>query len=168
VSGFTDIANSNANNGQNILTDAITTAKGATPVTIPQELGGQTLVAGAYQSAAVDSSFTLSTGGTLTLNAQGNPDAVWIFQMDGSNPELTTTGGNIVFQDGIGNPCDVFWQVNSSATIADSTMPFIGNIMAGASITLGSGATVDGRVLASTAQVTLMNNTINGCSCPGQ
>ena len=164
--GFTDTDNTNAHNGQNILTNAITQAMNASPTTtIPQELGGQTLAAGAYKSAASDSSFMLSSG-SLTLNAQGDVNAVWIFQMNGSNPALTTTTGNVVFQDGIGNPCNVFWQVGSSATIGSGT-PFIGNIMAGASITLNA-ATLNGRALASTAAVTLSNNTINGCTCPGQ
>jgi Ice-binding-like len=128
-------------------------------------LGGQTLVAGAYKSAAADDSF-LVTSGILTLDAQGDPNAVWIFQMNGGSPTLTTAiTGSIAFQNGLGDPCNVFWQVGSSATIGSGTT-FIGNIMAGASITLNSGAIVNGRALASIGQVSLSNNTINGCSCP--
>jgi hypothetical protein len=164
VTGFTDIANSNANNGQNILTAAITSAQAASSTTIPQQLGGQTLVAGAYQSDAIDNSFLL-TSGILTLDAGGDANAVWIFKMNGGSPTLTTSsGGSIVFKGSVGNPCNVFWQVGSSATIGSSTS-FIGNIMAGASITLDSGATLTGRALASTGQVSLDNNTITGCPC---
>jgi len=135
---------------------------GATPVTsIPQQLGTQNLVAGVYKSSATDSSFLL-TAGTLTLT--GDASSVWIFQMDGGNPELTTSsGGNIVFVGAV-NPCNIFWQVGSSATIGGGSV-FYGNIMAGASITLDSGATVTGRALASTGQVSLDNNTITGCPC---
>jgi type VI secretion system secreted protein VgrG len=167
VTGATDVANANSLNGQAILTNAITQAMGASSTQIPQQLGGQTLVAGAYRSLAVDNSFLL-TAGILTLNAGGDPNAVWIFQMNGGSPTLTTSSsGSIVFEDGIGNPCNIFWQVGSSATIGTGTA-FIGNILAGDSITLDAGATLTGRALASTAQVSLDNNTINGCSCPGE
>jgi type VI secretion system secreted protein VgrG len=167
VTGATDVANANSLNGQAILTNAITQAMGASSTQIPQQLGGQTLVAGAYRSLAVDNSFLL-TAGILTLNAGGDPNAVWIFQMNGGSPTLTTSSsGSIVFEDGIGNPCNIFWQVGSSATIGTGTA-FIGNILAGDSITLDAGATLTGRALASTAQVSLDHNTIKGCSCPGE
>jgi hypothetical protein len=164
VTGFTDVANANAQNGQSILTTAITEAMNATPVTsIPQQLGGQNLVAGVYKSDAVDSSFLL-TSGVLTLT--GDATSVFIFQMDGGSPTLTTSsGGSIVFVGAI-NPCNIYWQVGSSATIGGGTV-FYGNIMASDSVTVGSATTVDGRALASTAAVTLMNDTINGCVCPG-
>jgi hypothetical protein len=133
--------------------------------TVAQQLGGQTLVAGVYKSAAVDNSF-LITSGTLTLDALGDPNAVWIFQMNGGSPTLTTSStGSTVFKNGLGNPCNVFWQVGSSATLGSGTS-FIGNILASASITLQTSATVNGRVLASTGAVTLDMNTINGCTCP--
>jgi len=164
VSGFTDVNNANATNGQNILTAAITQAMNATPVTsIPQQLGGQTLVAGAYSSEATDSSFLL-TSGVLTL--QGDANSVFIFQMDGGNPELTTSSGGSIAFDGAVNPCNIYWQVGSSATIGGGSA-FVGNIMAGASVTMDAAATLTGRALASTAAVTLDNNTISGCVCPG-
>jgi len=164
VSGFTDVNNANATNGQNILTAAITQAMNATPVTsIPQQLGGQTLVAGAYSSEATDSSFLL-TSGVLTL--QGDANSVFIFQMDGGNPELTTSSGGSIAFDGAVNPCNIYWQVGSSATIGGGSA-FVGNIMAGASVMMDAAATLTGSALASTAAVTLDNNTISGCVCPG-
>jgi len=165
VTGSTDVANANAANGQALLTNAITQAMSPSATTIPQQLGGQTLIAGVYKSLAADHSF-LITSGILTLDAQGDPNAVWIFQMDGGSPTLTTSStGSIVFKNGLGNPCNVFWQVGSSATLGTGSL-FIGNILASASITVDSGATVDGRLLASTGAVTMDMNTINGCICP--
>jgi hypothetical protein len=159
VSGFEDVTNSNANNGQNILTKAITAAKSPTPTTIPSELGTQTLNAGVYNS--LDGTFTISAG-ALTLDAQGDPNAVWIFQMASS---LTTTGGSVQMAN-MGNPCNVYWQVGSSAVLNDST--FEGNILATTSISLSNitGITMTGRLLASGGAVTLIDDTIHGCTCP--
>jgi len=163
VTGETDIDNSNAELGQAILTNAISEAASASPVTtIPQQLGGQTLPAGAYRSNAVDSSFLLTSGG-LTL--VGDASSVYIFQMDGSNPEITTSSGGSITFDGPINPCNIYWQVLSSATIGSGSV-FYGNILATASVTLDAGATLTGRALASTGAVTLDNNTVNGCVCP--
>ncbi|MGO8937720.1 MAG: ice-binding family protein [Mycobacterium sp.] len=157
VSGSTDLADGNSVNGQALLTAAILAAEAPTPQTIPSELGGKTLVAGAYNSAA--GTFTISAG-ILTLDAQGNPDAVWIFQMAST---LITTGGNIVMANG-GNPCNVYWQVGSAATLGDTT--FLGNILAYAKISLTAGITVTGRLLSKTDEVTLISDTVEGCTCP--
>ncbi len=165
MTGTTDIANAAAANGQALLTSAITQAMSPAATSVAQQLGGQTLVAGVYKSLAADHSF-LVTSGILTLDAQGDPNAVWIFQMDMGSPTLTTSStGSIVFKNGLGNPCNVFWQVGSSATLGTGST-FIGNILATASITLDTGAIVNGRVLASTGAVTMDMNTINGCACP--
>jgi Ice-binding-like/Bacterial Ig domain len=160
VTGFQDKANTNSNNGQNILTLAITAASSPTPQTIGTELGGQTLVAGAYNSAS--GTFAISAG-TLTLDAQGNSSAVWIFQM---GTTLTTGVGTGIQVINGGDPCNVFWQVGSSATLLGSD--FKGNILASQSISLGNGVTVAGRLLASVGAVTFISDTVNGCSCPGQ
>jgi hypothetical protein len=158
VNGFTDLANSNANNGQNILTAAINAASSPTPQIINTELGGVTLLSGVY--ASMSGTFLISAG-TLTLDAQGNPNAVWIFQM---GTTLTTQVGTSIQVINGGDPCNVFWQVGSSATLLGSS--FEGNILADQSISLGSGITVQGRLLASVAAVTLISDTINGCTCP--
>ncbi len=157
VTGFTDIDNANSLNGQNILTAAITQAMSPSPTTIATELGGQTLDAGVYNSSA--GTFLISSG-NLTLDAQGDPNAVWIFQMTST---LTTITGNVVMEND-GNPCNVFWQVGSSATLGGTT--FDGNILATTSISVGSSVTVNGRLLASGGAVTLITDTINGCTCP--
>jgi hypothetical protein len=130
-------------------------------------LGGQTLVSGVYNNG---SSFGLT--GTLTLDAQGNPDAVWIFQMGST---LTTAAGTSITSPGSkvdlingAQACHVFWQVGSSATIGTYS-DFVGNILAWEDITLNTGATVNGRVLAGANQtsgaVTLDNNTITRSVC---
>jgi len=160
VNGFTDLANSNANNGQNILTAAINAASSPTPQIINTELGGVTLLSGVY--ASMSGTFLISAG-TLTLDAQGNLNAVWIFQMGAT---LTTQVGTSIQVINGGDPCNVIWQVGSSATLLGST--FEGNILADQSISLSSGITVKGRLLASVATVTLISDTINGCTCPGQ
>jgi hypothetical protein len=170
VTGFKDITNANAHNGQNILTIAINAAKSPAPQTIASELGGRTLFAGAYNSA--DGTFLISSPsgfntGVLTLDGQGNPNAVWIFQMASS---LTTNPLSTVVMTNMGNPCNVFWQVGSSATLNGPT--FEGNILATTSISLSNpgptGVTLTGRLLASTGAVTLISDTINGCTCPNQ
>jgi hypothetical protein len=161
VTGFEDKANSNSNNGQNILTLAITAAKSPSPQLIATELANTTLVAGAYTSAS--GTFQISTG-TLTLDAQGNPAAVWIFQM---GTTLNTAVGSSIQVINGGSACNIFWQVGSSATLLGSS--FEGNILASQSISLGDAVTVvQGRLLASVGAVTFISDTVNGCSCPGQ
>ena len=81
---------------------------------------------------------------------------------------LVTTGGSVVMANS-GNPCNVFWQVGSSATLGDSS--FLGNILAHVKISLTNpgpaGVTVTGRLLTQTDEVSLISDTINGCVCPG-
>jgi type VI secretion system secreted protein VgrG len=126
-----------------------------------EDLGGLTLVPGVYH---FDTSAQLT--GTLTLNAQGNNDAFWVFQIGST---LTTASASVVQVINLGsnNGSDdgVFWQVGSSATLGTTTA-FEGNILALASITLKTGATIqNGRALAQTAAVTLDTNTISSV-CP--
>jgi hypothetical protein len=116
------------------------------------DLVGLSLVSGVYK--APDSLFV---NGTLTLDAQGNPDAVWIFQA--GTTLITGSASKVIFKDGLGDACNIFWQVGSSATLGTGT-DFMGSIMALESITLTTGATVDGRVLARNGAVTLDSNTI--------
>ena len=70
--------------------------------------------------------------GTLTLDAQGNADAVFIFQIGST---LTTASNSSVLMTNGGTDCNVFWQVGSSATLGTTTV-FVGNILALTSITL--------------------------------
>jgi autotransporter-associated beta strand protein len=115
------------------------------------DLGGLVLGAGVYKDP---SSFGIT--GTLTLDAKGDPNAIWIFQ---AGSTLITGSSSIVSLIGGAQASNVFWQVGSSATLGTNTN-FAGSILASQSITLTSGAVVDGRVLAVNAAVTLDNNTI--------
>ncbi len=126
-----------------------------------EDLGGLTLVSGVYH---FDSAAQLT--GTLTLNAQGNNNAFWVFQI-GSG--LTTASNSAVqvinFGSNGGSDDGVFWQVGSSATLGTATS-FEGNILALASITLNTTATIlNGRALAQTGAVTMDTNTISNV-CP--
>jgi hypothetical protein len=131
------------------LEDAYLFAAGANepaPATISGNQGGLTLAPGIYKSTS-----TLSIDDTpLTLDAQGNENAVWIFQIASS---LTTTvGGDVVLMGGA-KANNVYWQVGSSATIGNDT-DFKGNILALVSISMNTGAEIEGRLLASTGAVT--------------
>jgi hypothetical protein len=143
---------------KNDLTTAYTNAAGQ-PVssTIPTELGGSILPPGVYDSEAG----TFGITGTVTLDAQGDPNAVFIFKM--ASTLTTASGSNVALINGA-NLCNVFWQVGSSATLGTNST-FRGTIMALDSITLTTGATVEGRVLARNAAVTLDTNTITNAAC---
>ncbi len=122
----------------------------------PTDVGGMTLSPGVY---CFSSSAQLT--GTLTLDAVSNPNAVWIFR---TGSTLTTASSSSVQLANGAQQSNVFWQVGSSATLGTSTA-FQGNILAVASITLNTGATLSGRALAQTGAVTLDDNTISNCVC---
>ena len=134
------------------LTLAYNDAAGRTlaPVTVSGNLGGLTLPPGLYKST---SSLAISSG-DLTLDAQGDPNAVFIFQMAST---LTATSGRAVILAGGAKSTNVFWQVGSSATLG-TTSVFKGTIMADQSISLNTGATLNGRALARIGAVTLAAN----------
>jgi hypothetical protein len=123
-----------------------------TTATVPVELGGTTKTAGVYDSPAG----TFGITGTLTLDAQGDPGAVFIFKTASTLITASASGVNLINGAQAGN---VFWQVGSSATLGTHST-IRGTVMALASITVTTGVTVDGRVLARTAAVTLDSNTI--------
>jgi len=126
--------------------------------TISADLGGQTLVPGVYTSGS-----SMGLTGTLTLDAGGDSNAVFIFQMGST---LTTAPGSNVNLINGALPCHVFWQVGSSATLgAGST--FNGTILAFTSITANAGVTVYGRLLARNGAVTLISDNITNTICPG-
>jgi cell division septation protein DedD len=143
---------------KNDLTTAYNDAAGQTPVTrVPTELGTTTLKPGVYDSAAG----TFGVTGTLTLDAEGNPDAVFIFKMAST---LTTASASSVSLINGADVCNVFWQVGSSATLGTNST-FRGTVMALTSITLNNRATVEGRVLAREGAVTLDTNVITNAAC---
>jgi hypothetical protein len=121
-------------------------------LTVAGNLGGLTLTPGLYKST---SSLEISSG-DLTLDAKGDTNAVFIFQMEST---LTTTAARQVILRGGAQAANIYWQVGSSATLGTTSI-FKGNILALTSITLQNGATVEGRLLARTAAVTLDSNTI--------
>jgi type VI secretion system secreted protein VgrG len=138
----------------------ILAGQAVTGVLTGQDLGGLTLTPGVYSFAA--SAFLT---GTLILDAQGLPDAVFIFQI----ASALTTASNSSVSVINGQPGDgVYWQVGSSATLGTSTR-FAGNILANQAITLATSATIlCGRAIALNAAVTLDGNTLsNDCSADG-
>ncbi len=136
------------------LTTAYNNLKGRSlaPISVSGNLGGRTLAPGLYKST---SSLEISSG-DLTLDARGNGSAVFIFQMAST---LTTTSGRAVILSGGARAANVFWQVGSSATLG-TTSAFKGTIMADQSISLNTGATLNGRALARIGTVTLAGNAI--------
>jgi hypothetical protein len=136
------------------LTIAYNDAAGRTlcAVTVAGNLGGLTLTPGLYKST---SSLAISAG-DLTLDAQGDSNAVFIFQMAST---LTSTPGRQVILSGGAKSANVFWQVGTSASLG-TTSAFQGTIMANQAISLDTGATLNGRALASIAAVTMLSNTI--------
>ncbi|MGZ4141881.1 MAG: ice-binding family protein [Actinomycetota bacterium] len=159
--GTKHITDAVAKKAKSDLVTAYNDAAGRTPVTtVPTELGGRTLKAGVYKTA----SGTLGLTGTLTLDAQGNPNAVFIFKA--ASTLITATNSKVAFINGA-TSCNVIWQIGSSATLGTGTR-FKGNILALTSITMNTGATLTGRALARNGAVTLHNNVITrfGCTAP--
>lgn len=158
VTGTIHAGNATAAAAQVDLTTAFTTL-GTLPCGLDltgTDLGGLTLTSGVY---CFSSSAQLT--GPLTLDAQGNPNAVWVFQI--GSTLTTASGSSVVFING-GNPCATQWRVGSSATLGTGTS-FAGNILAQASITLTTGANLTGRALARTGAVTLDTNNVSFAGC---
>jgi hypothetical protein len=159
--GTVHSADATAAQAQSQLTTAYNTAAGLPCGTVLTglDLGTVgTLTPGVY-------CFATSAGltGTLTLDMQGDPNATFVFQIGST---LTTASASQVVAINTGGancPENVFWQVGSSATLGTGTS-FAGNILALTSITLTTGANLDGRVLARNGAVTLDTNTIAACA----
>jgi hypothetical protein len=103
----------------------------------------------------------LLSSGSVTLDAQGDPNAVFIFQI--GSTLITGSNTTVLLVNGA-QACNVFWQVGSSATLGTGTR-FVGTVMASASITATTAATIHGRLLAQTGAVTLDTNTITTSNC---
>ena len=162
VTGSIHSADAFALQAQNELTAAYNAAAGAaSTATKSGDLGGQTLFAGVYTASS-----SLGITGTVTLDAQNNPNAQFIFQI--GSALTTATGSSVALINGA-NPANIFWQIGSSATLGTSAS-FSGNILALSSISFGTGATLQGRALARNGAVTLLSNVISvpaGLGGPG-
>jgi hypothetical protein len=172
VTGFTGAPNGTVNNGvihagdasaasaQLALTTAYNDAAGRTKTaSLPGFIHGHsTLGPGVYNATS-----SLDVGGTLTLT--GDASAVFIFQ---AGSTLVTDPDTLIKLAGGAQACNVFWQVGSSATLNSGTT-FVGTILASAMIGVGANDNITGRLLASTAAVTLIDDTITAphCTAPG-
>jgi hypothetical protein len=155
--GVKHSADAPALQAQSDLTTAYNSAAGrAQTANVAADLVGQTLVPGVYQSPGA-----LGLTGALTLDAQGNRDSVFIFQA--ASTLITGSASRIIMINGA-QPCNVWWQVGSSATLGTGSS-FIGTIMALTSITVTTGVTVEGRALARNGSVTLDTDTFIQPAC---
>ena len=156
LNGTEHIADAEALQAKTDLVTAYNDAAGRTPETaVATELGGTTKLPGVYTGA------TLGITNTLTLDAQGDGTAVFIFKTPSTL--ITGTDSAVSLINGA-DPCNVFWQVAESATLGTRTA-FQGTILALQSITATTGATVEGRLLARNAAVTLDTNVITAPTC---
>jgi hypothetical protein len=139
------------------LTNAYLFAEAATspaPATVSGDQGGLTLAPGIYKSTST----LLIQSGDLTLDAQGDANAVWIFQVASDFTTVGGAGGSVILSGGA-QAKNVFWQIGSSATIGNGTA-FKGNVLALTSITMGPNATAVGRMLARNGAVVMTSTNI--------
>jgi len=137
------------------LTTAYNDAAGRTAtdiVLLSGNMGGLTLTPGLYKSSG---SLEISYG-KLTFDANGNTNAVFIIQIATT---LNTSAGTQIVLSGGAKASNIFWQVGTSATLGTSSI-FRGTIMADQSISLNTGANVEGRLLARIAAINLKGNTV--------
>lgn len=156
VVGATHVADAVALQAKNDARTAYGVAA-ALPVTqsVAADLGGRTLTPGVYAGT------TLSLTGTLSLDAGGDPAAVFVLR---SASTLTTASASRVLLLNGASACNVTWVVGSSVTLGTSTS-FVGTVLASTSITATTSATVQGRLLADTGAVTLDTNAVSRPSC---
>lgn len=140
------------------LVAAYLSAEGAVspaPATVSGDQGGKTLAPGTYKSTST----LLIQNGDLTLDAQGDANAVWIFQVASGFTTVGGAGGDVILTGGA-QAKNVYWQTGSSAVIGDYTS-FQGNILALQSITMNAYSTAVGRMLARNGSVVMTStNTI--------
>ena len=161
VGGTVHKADAVALQAKSDLTAAYNNAAGQTddpPHIVDNNLGGETLVGGVYTHP---SGMAITGPVPLTLDGQGNDDAVWVFQAGSSLITGPAASVNLINN---ANPCNVFWQVGSSATL-DTGTSFVGNILALTTITLNTGATIEGRTLARNGAVNLDTNVFTSPDC---
>jgi len=125
-------------------------------IDLPGQLGGLKFAPGLYVNSSTSGISGTGPQGILTLDAGGNPNAVWIFKM--GSTLITDSGTSIVLAGGA-QAKNIYWSVGSSATLGTNSI-FYGNILADQSITITNGATLIGRALTRIAAVTLEANTV--------
>lgn len=159
INGAVHLNDSVARVAKDDLVSAYNDAAGRTPVTrIPTQLGGTTLKPGVYDSAAG----TFQITGTLTLDAEGDPNGVFVFLTEST---LITASNSRVNNINGARFCRIFWKVGSSTTLGTNSH-FVGHIFALTSIAAQTGATIQGQLLARNGAVTLDSNTIINGECP--
>ena len=157
ISGKVHLADGPALLAQNDLATAYDNAACRQPIEIlDADLSGRTLVSGVYATNT-----DLGVTGNVTLDGQGDPDSVWIFQIGSA---LNTSVDSSVNLINGANACNIYWQVGSSATLGTRS-DFKGSIMALTSVSVNTDSTVEGRVLARNGSVTLDNNVILEPNC---
>ncbi len=154
ISGTFHLADSTAATAKADLSDAYAEAQARSvcPIALTGDVGGQTLTPGLYHA---DTSLAVSSG-DLTLDALGEVDAVFVFQI--GSTLIVDSDRRLILINGA-NSANIFWQVGSSATLG-ALCDFAGTIMADQSITIVAGATLNGRALAVGGAVTLDSNTV--------
>lgn len=157
VLGSTHAGDAVALQAQSDLVVAYDDAAGRAPTqSIAGDLVGQTLPGGVYKSTG-----PLAVSGTLTLDGQGDPSSVFVFQV--ASTLITASASSINLINGA-QACNVYWQVGSSATLGTASV-FKGTIMALTSVSVTTDATVEGRALARNGEVTLDNNVFTSPGC---
>jgi hypothetical protein len=121
-----------------------------------QNLGGLTLTPGAYGFSS-----SAEITGQLTLDAQGDPNAQFVFVI--GTTLVTESASSVILTNGA-SPCNVYWKVGSSATFG-STTAFEGNVLALESISMNNGVTFLGRALARNGEVTMINDVLTAPQC---
>lgn len=157
ISGETHLADGPALLAQSDLAAAYDNAASRQPMEIlDADLSGRTLVSGVYARNT-----ELGITGNVTLDGQGDPNSVWIFQVGSALNTSTDSSINLI--NGA-NACNIYWQVGSSATLGTGS-DFKGSIMALTSVSVNTDSTVEGRVLARNGSVTLDNNVFVEPNC---
>ena len=158
ASGETHIGTTPAALAQQDVRAAYTDAKGRIPTeTISGDIAGSRFTSGVYAAA---SALDVSADGIVTLDAQDDPNAVFIFQIGSALGMGARSNVRLINS---AQACNVFWQVGSSATLGASSS-FSGTILANAAVTVGAGTSVIGRVLMQTA-ATLSDNDFTTKNC---
>lgn len=160
VNGVTHENDAVAAQGQSDLTTAYNVAAGQ-PISPSNDLTGTDLGSLKLTAGAYGFSTSAQLTGQLTLDAQGDPNAQFVFVIGST---LTTASASSVVLVNGASPCNVFWKVGSSATLG-STTSFAGNLMSLASISVNNGVTVVGRLLAREGAVTLINDVVSLPNC---